>query len=381
MISQTEKEQLRALFTQLIQADTRNPPGNERNAAIMLWEWFALHGIQGTIQELGSNRANFTVCLGSGTPVLEWNGHLDVVPCTGEWKTPPLTVAEQNGRFYGRGACDMKGGIAAMCIAALSLAQGGGIPCGTLRLCFVADEEDANRGVHAFQKAYPAADYAVIGEPTDLRVAVAHRGVARMCIEIYGEARHAALPAAQETAVTNAARAVLALHALNASLCARTHAVLPPPTVSVTRLAGYEKDNVIPGTVQLLTDYRLLPDMTEASACADIEKALYDAGVERFVVTPRFYMPGGALASDDAFVRQCCGAVETVLGAPQQPCAFGASCEQCFLLAAGTRAVICGPGSLTQAHTVDEYVQISQLEQAVACYKAIAKAVLKGEKL
>lgn len=381
MTKQEENLLLYTLLSRLMAADTVNPPGNEQNAAEILKELFDAHKIPCEIQELGDNRANFIAHIGSGAPTLEFNGHLDVVPCAGEWENAPLAATIKKDRLFGRGACDMKGGVAAMCVAALSLFESNAPLKGTLRLCFVADEENANLGTHALQKQYPAADYAVIGEPTMLNVAVAHRGAVRSYIDVYGKSRHAALPPSGVTATTFAARAILALDELNEELRAQTHEVLPPSSVAVTMVSGYEKDNIIPSCVRLLTDYRVLPSKGAQQAQADIKAALNKAGVTDFDIKEHFVMRGGEMPVSDSFVKKTCEITAQTLKRGQKPCAFDASCEQCFLIEAGTKAVILGPGGLTQAHTVDEFVEISQLEQAVDCYKALAEEILKGEKI
>lgn len=380
MLSQQEKACVHDLLRALIAIDTINPPGHEKRAAEYLYQLFTSHGIACEIQEVDDDRANFVAEIGSGHPVLEFNGHLDVVPWSGAWHYPPLEATERDGRIYGRGACDMKGGVAAMCAAMLSIADAHVSLNGTLRLCLVADEEHANAGTLAFQAIHPPADFAVIGEPTNLHIAVAHRGVARFFIDIFGDERHAALPPLSETAVTKAAKAVLALGEMNRTLRAQKHEVLPPPSMVVTMMQGYEKDNVIPAAVRLLTDYRLFPDTTEEQARNEIDMALQSIGITDYALEKRFFMPGGALPRSDAFVKRACSITAQILDRTQHPRAFDASCEQCFLLSAGVKAIICGPGSLTQAHAVDEFVDVQELELAAVCYKALACDILNGEK-
>lgn len=98
-----------ALFYGLMQLDTVNPPGHEQAAAAYLHRQFSAAGVPCEVQELGGGRANFIACIGSGRPVLELGGHLDVVPCPGEWRHPPLAATEEDGLFYGRGACRYEG--------------------------------------------------------------------------------------------------------------------------------------------------------------------------------------------------------------------------------------------------------------------------------
>lgn len=364
------------IFEKLMAQDTVNPPGNERRAALCLKEIFDREGIACEIQELGDNRANFIAQIGAGRPILEFGGHLDVVPCVGEWVHEPMRATQEGGRVYGRGACDMKGGVAAMCAAMIMAHRWGAALQGTLRLVFVADEEHANLGMHAFLAQHEAADYAVLGEPTCLHVAIAHRGVARYYIDVHGHACHAALRMAQESATLKAARAVLAIDALNERLTETTHEILPSPSIVITQIQGYEKDNVVPGSVRLLTDFRILPGTTDEAARRTIDEVLACAEIDGYTLEKRFYMPGGEVSAREAFVRLCCEAAQAENGREERARAFDASCEQCFLVEAGAKAVVLGPGSLDQAHTIDEYVEKEQLLRATALYGLIAARTL-----
>lgn len=364
------------ILGKLMAQDTVNPPGNERRGALCLKEIFEREGIPCEVQELGDNRANFVAQIGSGRPILEFCGHLDVVPCEGDWTHDPLSAADEGERIYGRGACDMKGGVAAMCAAAILLHRSADPKKGTLRLSFVADEEHANLGMHAFLGCHEAADLSILGEPTELHVAVAHRGVARFYINLLGRAYHAALRVNEETAVTKAARAVLAVNEMNRTLLETKHPILPPPSIVVTEMKGYEKDNIVPACIQLLTDYRILPGTTEEQSRENIRRTLDEAGIMGYEIEKRFYMPGGESHAGSPFAKLCCQVAAEANHRTEEPCAFNASCELCFLVKAGADTVILGPGSLEQAHTVEEFVEKTQLFRAAAIYRGIARRVL-----
>lgn len=130
------------ILRNLMNCNTVNPPGNEKNAAQYLEKLFIEKGLPCTVQDLGNNRANFIAEFGEGDKCLELCGHLDVVPCTGEWKHQPIGYTEQENYIYGRGACDMKGGVAAMCSAVISVIKDHLPLHGRVRLAFVADEEE-----------------------------------------------------------------------------------------------------------------------------------------------------------------------------------------------------------------------------------------------
>ena len=365
------------IFEALMAQDTINPPGNEMRGALCLKEIFDREGIPCEVQDLGHNRANFIACFGEGEKMLEYSGHLDIVPCVGDWKHTAIGTTEEGDLIYGRGACDMKGGVAAMCSAAIALYRDKTPLNGKIRLTFVADEEDANLGMHAFLNTHEAATYTILGEPTNLHVAVAHRGVARYYIDLLGHACHAALRSTEETAVAKAARAVMAIEDLNAQLEAMKHDVLPSPSIVVTMMQGYEKDNVVPGKVRLLVDFRVLPGMNEPQTRKLVQDALDAHGIKGYELKKHFFMPGGEVDKAHPFVSACVKKAGELLDRAEEPMPFGASCEQCFLVEAGAATVIIGPGSLDQAHTVDEYVEKTQLLRAAELYRQIAMDILK----
>lgn len=365
------------IFEALMAQDTINPPGNEKRGALCLKEIFDREGIPCEVQDLGDNRANFIASFGEGDKILEYSGHLDVVPCVGDWQHTAIGTTEEGDLIYGRGACDMKGGVAAMCSAAISMFRDKTPLNGQIRLTFVADEEDANLGMHAFLDSHKAATYTILGEPTDLHVAIAHRGVGRYYIDLLGHACHAALRSTEETAVAKAARAMMAIEDLNKQLESMTHDVLPSPSIVVTMVQGYEKDNVVPGKVRLLVDFRVLPGMTEPQTRKLVQDALDAHGIVGYELTKHFFMPGGEVAQAHPFVSACVEQAEKLNERKEAPQAFGASCEQCFLVEAGSATVIIGPGSLDQAHTVDEFVEKAQLLRAAKLYREIAMDVLK----
>ncbi len=372
-----DRETVFEILERLIAIDTSNPPGNEKAAAEYLYQLFSEERISVRIQDLGDHRANLTASYGNGGPEIIFCGHLDVVPAAKDWSYPPFQITKVDERLYGRGTADMKGGVAAMSAVLLRLAREKVKLSGTLTLVLVADEECGNLGMRRFLSEKRNAVFAVIGEPTELRVAVAHRGVLRDYVDIAASPYHAALPLHQHNAMQDAARAITAIFRMNEALKQYQHELLPPPGIAVTMVEGYEKDNIVPGHVRLLTDFRVLPGMGYEECRRLEEKAL--EGIENCSLSKHFFMPGGEIDGRNEFVKKCCQIGERVLGETQAPSAFDASCEQCFLVEHGIPAVICGPGSLEQAHTSQEYVEEKQIRLAVKYYYQIAMEFLKGE--
>lgn len=364
----------------LIRFNTTNPPGNEHAAVKYLAEILRPYGFLCEIQNLGQNRANLVAVLENGEgPELILNGHLDVVPAVGDWKHTPFDLTAEGDRLYGRGTADMKGGIAAMCEAAIRIAKRGGPKSGKITLLFVADEECANLGTLNYLQKYEAGGYAIIGEPTGLDIGIAHRGVSRDYVDIRGDARHAALPSQKYDSIAKTACAIQAFQAMNDELQAITHEILPSPSIAITKILGYEKDNIVPGSVRLLLDVRVLPEMSHNQVVAILMEVLEQADIEDYSIKKHFYMPGGALSSQDEFVKLCLRERNILLGEAKFPVAFHASCEQCFFIERGISAIICGPGDISQAHTVDEFTSESQVRLAVDLYERIIEKVLERQ--
>ncbi len=370
-------ELLYNILQKLVEADTVNPPGNERNAAVVLYNLLKSYNIDCELQELGNNRANFIAQIGEGQPVFEFNGHLDVVPFTDDWNYNALNTTKKEDKIYGRGTCDMKGGLSAMTAAMIALSEEKVKLNGTLRLTFFADEECLSIGAHAFYKKYKPAQIALIGEPTNLNIAIANRGVVRHQVDIKGKARHAALNPIDDTAMTDAAKAILALQQANINLQKQTHSVLPPPGISITMVHGYEKDNIVPAKVRLLVDSRVHPKTTYEQSLKVIVDVLENVGIKNYETEKLYFLQGGEVPPDDAFVQKCCDITQKILNRPQKPIEFGATCEQSFLLNAGTKAIIFGPGSLKQAHITNEFVPCKEFEKSLDCYFEIAKYFLQ----
>lgn len=354
------------ILEQLIQIDTSNPPGNEKMAAEYLHDLFHANQIPTRIQDLGNNRANIIASYGEGEPEIIFCGHLDVVPASEKWTYSPFALTRVGERLYGRGTSDMKGGVAAMSAVLIELARKKIKLQGRLTVIFVADEEASNLGMHEFLKEKRNTLFAVIGEPTELRVAVAHRGVLRDYIDIIDHSYHAALSAQYHNAMQNSAKAIISIFQLNEKLKQYRHNILPSPSIAVTMAEGYENDNIVPGRVRLMTDFRILPGM-HFDECRRLEEsALTEAG--EYEISRHFFLPGGEIDYEDEIVRRCCRIGIELGQGENKPVAFDASCEQCLMVEQGIPTIICGPGDLKQAHTVDEYVEEEQLYLAEKYY-------------
>jgi succinyl-diaminopimelate desuccinylase len=288
--------------------------------------------------------------------------HLDTVPVDG-MEIDPFDPRIQGGRLYGRGACDTKGGMAAL-VAALE----GVLARGTLRRPVVvvgeADEEFGSAGVvdvlAHLGATRPA--WAIATEPTGLRVVTHHKGIAELRLAARGVAGHSSAPEAGRNAIYAVARAALALEALGARLAARSHPALGPATLSVGLVGGGHAFNIVPDRAWLVADRRLLPGEDDTTVRREVEAALAAAGAAPDVSLEHVHAKKPALATDAAApaVRACRAALAAA-GRDAPPEAVAFATDAGVFAARGIPAVVMGPGSIEQAHTAREWVPLDEV--------------------
>lgn len=363
------------ILEKLISFETVN--GNEAACAQWIAHLLDSLGMNVSLQDLGNARANVFARIGRGHQLLLC-GHLDVVPAQGAWTTPPFELVKENGFYFGRGCADMKGAIAAMISAARQFLVSDEPLQKGFALLFVADEEKDNLGTTSFlRKQIENIKYCVIGEPTDLQIAVAHKGVARFRITVHGKSTHSSIPHEGVNAIQGAALLVTAIGQEDNSLSQTQHRILPPPSLNVTVLHAGEQDNIIPGEASMIVDYRLLPGTSYNDALAKIEaivgRVQSDHPAFGFSILKHAYCPGGEVSPDEYLVKKCCIIAEESLRGEFKPQAFPATCEQALFVNAGISTVICGPGNISQAHTVNEFLLESQLIKAEKLYSEMIR--------
>jgi acetylornithine deacetylase/succinyl-diaminopimelate desuccinylase-like protein len=298
--------------------------------------------------------------------------HLDTVPVD-NMSIDPFDPRIDSGRLYGRGSCDTKAGMAAL-MAALERVLGRGSLARNLVLVGEADEESSGSIGVADVLAHLGSsriDWALATEPTGLRLVNAHKGTAVVRVEAHGRACHSSDPARGRNAIVLLARAVEALERLGRELATRPHAGLGPATLSIGLVGGGQAPNIVPDRAWLAMDRRTLPGDTAEKLGAEIEQALRAAGVEgvqladvRIGKEPLFTDP------DQPAVQRVARALERAgESAELRTVAFGTDGGQFAL--AGIPSVVLGPGSIEQAHTEAEYVEVDQLERMVAVFEQL----------
>ncbi len=271
------------LLKELVAIDSVNPslvPGaaGETLIARALVQHLRGSGLDVELQEVVDGRSNVVATLMGRAPgrSLMFCGHIDTVGVAG--MTRPFDPVERDGRVYGRGSQDMKGGIAAMIGAARAIAERGSLDRGSLVIACVVDEEHASIGADALVTRYRA-DAAVVTEPTDLAVAVAHKGFEWVEIETEGRAAHGSRPREGRDAIVRMGRVLGAIEVLDRDLQAgRSHPLLGTASVHASLIEGGRELSSYPDRCSLQIERRTIPGEPIGVATREVETILERLG-------------------------------------------------------------------------------------------------------
>lgn len=382
-----------SLLKELVAIPSVNPMGEtgpeagtaEAWLTDFLEQWFRKVGLPCQRQTAEPGRENIVARL-DGQPLPDQGGrlillaaHQDTVPVTG-MTIPPFTPTERDGRLFGRGACDVKGGMAAMLTAVARLAEKRPPRCPTVLMACTANEENGFSGAQALVGAWEGAarfvprkpDAAVVAEPTSLQVVVAHKGLVRWRLHTHGKAAHSSRPEVGDNAIFKMARVLVAIERYQKEVVASRgrHPLCGPATISVGTIRGGVSVNTVPDRCSIEIDRRLAPGETPEEAYRHLVEYLANqAGLDSSIKHDPPYMQGPPLSDKAngplaarlaAAVRGVVGTCSTI-GVPY-------ATDGAFFAQAGIATVVFGPGSISQAHTADEWVAVQEVRQAAEIY-------------
>jgi succinyl-diaminopimelate desuccinylase len=370
----------------LISRPSENPPGEEGAVADWLTSRLNASPVPFDIERttVEPNRSNVIAHVGDpthGSVLL--TGHMDVVPADGdEWTINPYDPTIRDGRLVGRGAADMKGALAAMMVAAEQYYEHTDNP-GEVILGFVVDEEHAGRGTQTLVDTGLTADAAIVGEPTDMNVCTAIKGVSRYEATVHGESCHSGQPDEGKDAIIGLRSLLHRITALDDELATTTaHPVLTPEDITVTEVSGGIAPNVVADQAEATLDWRFLPGTTDPGPFDDrIDDALDDLTVDGTTfgvsVDRTVFARAAEIDSDQPVSTAVLDATRSV-GLDADIVGFNAATDARFLIHdANVPTVHFGPGSLTRdAHTVDESVAIDDLVATVSVYWTVLEQLL-----
>ena len=328
-------------------------------------------GRDNVIARYNSPGANFTILL---------DAHQDTVPVAG-MTIEPFTPKIDNGRLWGRGACDVKGGMAAMLFAFRRLIQEKPAGASNVVLSCTCDEEATIIGISDLVTYWTTAkgkskllesppDVAIIAEPTGLDVVVAHRGVTRFKIRTKGRACHSSDPTQGVNAIYRMAKLVSALqeYADSLAVTVKAHPLCGSASLSVGKISGGTSVNIVPDECVIEVDRRITPGEDAAGIVVGIREFLaarldFDFEFD----APWIECPALTDANNTDLANTVLKHVAAIDG-PHVAVGVPYGTHASPTCAAGVPSIVFGPGSIQQAHTKDEYIDIAQLEKAAEVY-------------
>jgi len=365
---------MKGLLKKLIQAETTAEKG-ELAAANIICEELGQSGINARIDSWDGNRANLTAQIKSAgrRGALLFVCHLDVVP-PGEaaWKYPPFSAVESEGKIYGRGSADMKGGIVAVLTAVEQIVESKAKLEGDIILFAAAGEETDSCGAKRFVRdlgsKLPELAGVVLPEPTDFEVVTAHRGMLWLKVSTKGKAAHGSTPELGVNAIASMKAMLDELE--NYKIRFEPHKLLGESCMSINTIRGGKAINVVPDKCDIEIDIRTVPGQNYRDIIEDLQKIFVKLKQEnsQFEAEVSVVREVGALETDSGcdFVKDFCSAVGI-----SETKAVGFTTDGPHFAPLSAPVVIFGPGKSELCHKPDEYIEISDVEKAVEYYKDI----------
>lgn len=320
---------------------------------------------------------------GTGRPVCVFLGHTDVVPSgpAAAWRSPPFVPSLRDGVLYGRGTADMKGAVAAMVLALEAFVAAQPDHPGTLALLLTSDEEgEARDGVRRVMEEFRARgqgiDYCLVGEPSSRErlgdvMRVGRRGSLSGALTVRGVQGHVAYPELVRNPIHLAAPA---LAELAATRWDAGNAEFPPTSFQISNLqAGTGANNVVPGTLEALFNFRYCTQSTAASLRERVEALLARHGLDHSLRWDHSGEP--FLTGEGPLRRAVVAAVGEVCGIVPEPSTGGGTSDGRFVAPLGAQVVELGPLNAS-IHKIDEGVRLADLERLPALYGAVLRRLL-----
>ena len=368
-----------ALLRELVSTDSVNPslvPGARGEAAVaaVVARHLRELGLQVHVEEVANGRPNVIGVLDGlqPGPTLMFCGHLDTVGVEG--MSDPFVPIERDGRLYGRGAQDMKSGVAAM-IDAVRAAVAHGFTRGRLVVAAVVDEEYASLGADALVERWKA-DLAVVTEPTDLKIGVAHKGFAWLDVETRGRAAHGSRPRDGRDAIVHMGRVLQRLETLDRELQARPpHPLMGTASLHASIISGGRELSSYPDRCVLQMERRTVAGESGDVAGREVSGILaalaredpdFQAEARVTFARPAYEIPDGHPLPD------AIGGALSSFGLPAEKVGMSFWTDAAVLGSAGIPTVLFGPGG-AGLHGREEYVIVADV---MACRDVLAKLAL-----
>lgn len=374
-------DELLKLLQDLIKINSVNPSLSakgcgEKEIAFFIGNFFKDMGLEVEYQDLGKNRFNVIgVLKGNGGKSLMLNGHIDTVSIDG-MEIKPFSPELRQGKVYGRGAYDMKGGVAAMIMAVKSIMESGIKPGGDVILACVADEEYASIGTEALVKKYTA-DAAVITEPSELAITIAHKGFTWTKVEVFGKAAHGSLADVGIDAIVKAGKVLTSIENLGKNILPqKMHPLLGTPSIHASLINGGKEISTYPDYCKIQLERRTIPGENRETAAKEMRQIIetIKSADEQFKADFDVYFSRSPLeiSKNEPVVQCLSNAYQWLL--KKEPGYTGVSgwMDSAILADAGIPTVIFGPAG-EGAHAAVEYIDF---DSVITTTKVLAATIM-----
>ena len=360
-----------ALAQALIRFPTISPPGEEQAVTDHLARLLTTHGFTCETVDLAPGRPNLIARIGGSSekPPLAFTGHTDVVPLGArDWSAPPFEGLIRDGRLWGRGASDMKAGVAAFVMAAIDMAPRLAGTAG-VTLLITAGEETGSEGAIALAKSgrLSPAGALVVAEPTSNRPLLGHKGALWLTATTAGVTAHGSMPDKGVNAVYKAARMAAALEGFDFNV--KRHELMGAPTLNVGFLRGGINVNSVPDRAEIGLDCRTIPGMRHAALREQLQSFL---GTEA-IITTQVDLESVYTAADDPWMKSVHALCEALSGVKPaiETAPYFTDASVLTPALANLPTVILGPGEAAMAHQTDEYCELARIDEAVTLYRQL----------
>jgi acetylornithine deacetylase len=330
-------------------------------------------------QPIAPQRANIVARLDmpGARRTLLLEAHQDTVPID-HMTIEPFAARIDNGRLSGRGACDIKGGMAAMLACFARLVRERPVGCPNVVMACTVDEENTMLGVRELVRRRLIADFAIVAEPTRLNIVNSHKGVVRWQIITAGRACHSSSPEQGVNAIYRMGRLVTAVERYAERLRTRSaDPLLGPPTLSIGIIEGGTSVNTVPDRCRVEVDRRLVSGENPADPPGQLTEFLTtEGGIDfPFEMTPPWIRePALSPTGSEEIVRLLGAAIDAERGSHRvHSVPYGT--DAATLAWSGIPTVVFGPGDIAQAHTRDEWVDLAEVERAAAILHRLARSI------
>ena len=380
VLQNLKSERILHILREIVSRPSVNPPGDEIKAAEYIKDLLMEMNLEPEYQWVFPNRPNVLAKIKGeeAGPNLLFLGHTDVVPVENPeaWKSDPYSGHIEGGRLYGRGSSDMKGGIAAFLAAMEAIQQSGVKLKGDAVFAGVVDEEVSGQGtIHLVDSGFvEQIDGAIVGEPSKMKIEIAHRGTCWLEVRTHGVPAHGSLPHKGVNAIAKMCKLLKGL--LDVKFRFKPHDLLPDPSINIGKISGGIKINIVPSICKALIDIRIVPGMNREDVIVPIREFVdelkeNDPEFKAEVNITQFRKPF-QIDRNEHIVQTVSRSAEKILGKKVELSGFPAYTDAGFIHNMAKKPVVVfGPGE--QAHNDNESVII---ENVVNAAKIFAMAIL-----